>query len=130
MSNLLHKDHAHLQSSYQLAGRSFKHILSRIDALLMVLKSCYGKECHEPWNTLHGSSKVKNLRQALDSEYDAFYDDQPRVSFSSCEMGYLKAAEGPQHVNKWDDERHGAAPADVDGKQQSFQYTGPIEWWT
>ena len=127
MYNLLGEDGYDFQASYMLAGRQFNHILSRLDALLMVLKSCYGKECHEPWKTLHPDSDVKNIRHALHVDFDDFYEEQPKVSFSSCELGYLKDAEGPQTVNAWTGETY---PLASDSKQKSFQYHGPIEWWT
>lgn len=132
MYNFLGESGEYLQSSYTLADREFKQVHSRLDALLMVLKSCYGKECHEPWKTLHPKSKVKNIKQALEHDYDDFYENQPKVSFSSCELGYLKDAEGPQHVNAWtgEEEYPLASEESAEGKQKSFQYHGPLEWWT
>ena len=132
MYNILGEDGEHLQASYMLAGREFEQVLSRLDALLMVLKSCYGRECHEPWQTLHPDSKVKNIRHALNPDYDEFYANQPKVAFSSCELGYLKDAEGPQAVNAWDGQiEYPMAEEDALGRQQkTFEYHGPLEWWT
>lgn len=100
----------------------------------MVLKSCYGKECHEPWQTLHPHSKVRTVRDALHEDFDEFYRNQPKVSYSSCELGYLKHAEGPQHVHVWGGEEvEGMFAAAEEGKgtkQKSFEYYGPLEWWT
>lgn len=122
MTNYFREEDAiDLQSEYRLAGRPFKHVVSRLDSLLMVLKSCYAKECHEPWQTIHPKSKIKTLKHALDQDFDAFYEAQPKVSFSSCELGYLKDAEGPQHVNSWEG---------FDGTPKSFRYQGPNSWWT
>ena len=134
MANLLGDDGLDLQSSYSLAGRPFQQVVNRLDSLLLVLKSCKAGGCHEPWQTIHPGSKVKNLKYALDSDYDTFYKEQPKVSFSSCELGYLIDAEGPQHVNVWDEEQ-AKKYANVEqeylsGKQRSFRYQGPNSWWT
>lgn len=126
MVNYLGKDSAALQSPYRLAGRPFNHVVSRLDSLLMVLKSCKAEECHEPWKTLHPKGSVKTLKQALDEDLDAFYEEQPRVSFSSCELGYLVDAEGPQKVNEEQDYENPMP----NGRQQSFKYQGHWSWWT
>lgn len=39
---------------------------------------------------------MNNLAEALDSKYDRFYKNQPKVSFSACKIGYLIDSEGPQ----------------------------------
>lgn len=78
-------------------GRSLDQVVSRLDALLLVLKSCKGVECTLPWETLHpGGQKVTTLSEALNPRYDAFYAAQPDISFSACELGYLPEFEGPQ----------------------------------
>lgn len=132
MDNILGEDSRYLQASFTLAGRGFEQVLNRLDALLMVLKSCYGKECHEPWQTLHPNSKVKSIQQALDPDFDEFYADQPKVAFSSCELGYLKDAEGPQTVNAWDNQVALTMSEEqaLGERQKTFEYHGPLEWWT
>ena len=123
--------HSHLQSEYRLGSRPFKHVVSRLDSLLMVLKSCKRQECHEPWKTIHPTADIKTLTDALDSDYDAFYEEQPKVSFSSCEMGYLIDAEGPQHVNEWKTtDSKDSVLLQQGGGRQSFRYTGHESWWT
>lgn len=118
--------------TYSLGGRPFEHLINRLDSLLMVLKSCKRSECHEPWRTLHPSGDVTNLFDALHKSYDAFYEEQPKVSYSSCELGYLLDAEGPQHVNAFgEDKKAFELIADkTDGRQQSFEYRGNWAWWT
>lgn len=71
-------------------------LISRLDSLLLVLKSCRGDSCRYPWIALHPNGNVQNLRDALNPRYDAFYKGQPRVGFESCELGYIASAEGPQ----------------------------------
>ncbi|KAL3494141.1 Six-hairpin glycosidase-like protein [Aspergillus germanicus] len=71
-------------------------LLSRLDALLLVLKSCAGATCIKPWAELHPDGSVESLGDALSPEYDSFYESLPKVSYSVCEDGYIVAAEGPQ----------------------------------
>lgn len=48
---------------------------------------------------LHPDGNIETLRDALHSRFDGFYEYVgPRVSFSSCELGYLIEAEGEQGV--------------------------------
>ncbi|KAH8172464.1 sulfatase domain-containing protein [Sarocladium implicatum] len=85
-------------SSTTINGFSLKAIVSRLDALMMVLKSCKGETCIRPWDSLHPDGAVNSLTEALHDQFDAFYTTQPKVSFTSCELGYLVEAEGPQAV--------------------------------
>ncbi|OJD35646.1 arylsulfatase [Diplodia corticola] len=121
------------QSGYRLAGRSLAQVIARLDALMMVLKSCKGVACTQPWAELHPAATsssasrhvvapVRTLTDALASEYDDFYAAQPKVAFTSCEMGYLVGAEGPQQFNKYADgggARRGARMEDskIDGRE-------------
>lgn len=82
----------------KILGHSMSKIIPRLDALLMVLKSCIGSECIKPWDTLHPDGLVSSLRDALDNKYDEFYESQPKVSFDRCVYGYEIDAEGPQHA--------------------------------
>ncbi|KAJ6043098.1 uncharacterized protein N7446_001294 [Penicillium canescens] len=84
------------KQNYRIANRQLPQILNRLDALMLVLKSCEGDSCRYPWRQLHPAGKVNSLADALDSGFDTFYENQPKVSFSSCEKGYIISAEGPQ----------------------------------
>lgn len=86
---------------FKIANRPINQIIPRLDALMMVLKSCDGDACREPWRQLHPGGRVQNLTAALDQSYDGFYKRQPKVSFSSCANGYLVSEEGPQKVNAY-----------------------------
>lgn len=82
---------------------------------------------------LHPKADVKNLKQALAQDFDIFYDAQPRVSYSSCQLGYIKSEEGPQDVNAWDEEEHAyrlTSQESLGSRQQSFRYQGHWSWWT
>lgn len=71
-------------------------MISRLDALMMVLKSCKGGTCIEPWKVLHPRGDVHSLSDALQVRFDSFYRHQAKVSYDRCELGYIIDAEGPQ----------------------------------
>ncbi|EED14631.1 arylsulfatase, putative [Talaromyces stipitatus ATCC 10500] len=83
-------------SNRQIQGFNLRKIIDRLDSLLLVLKSCKGDTCINPWNTLHSDGAVSSFKDALHEMYDAFYQHQPSVSFSRCELGQILDAEGPQ----------------------------------
>lgn len=124
-----------LYPNHRIAGRPYQQIVNRLDTLLMILKSCKKNECIEPWRTLHPDGKVLTLPDALRSEYDPFYAEQPRVSFTSCELGYLPAAEGPQHANIYNSGSgyNGFKPDNTpSSNQKAITYQGQGHWslWT
>ncbi|KAJ6036000.1 hypothetical protein N7540_000279 [Penicillium herquei] len=94
-----------ISSTISIAGHSLSKVVSRLDSLLLVLKSCSGKVCREPWKSLHPAGDVETLQDALVEEYDEFYELQQttRVEFDYCWNGYVPEAEGPM----W--ETHGVA---------------------
>ena len=77
-------------------GRGLEQVVDRLDALMMVLKSCKGRTCVDPWSTIHPQGDVRSLTDALSPRFDAFYEQQPKVGFSKCELGYIIESEGPQ----------------------------------
>lgn len=89
--------------TYEIAGRPFHSIVDRLDALMMVLKSCKGDSCRRPWSVLQPGNKIKTLKDALAHHYDAFYDEQPKVKFQECALGYIRDVEGPQDANVFDE---------------------------
>lgn len=71
-------------------------LIHRLDALLMVLKTCAGHQCQNPWQALFPGEAVNNLREALDPTYDHFFEhEMARVRFDNCEKGYIAESEGP-----------------------------------
>jgi N-acetylglucosamine-6-sulfatase len=70
-------------------------IIARLDALLLVLKSCKAKTCIDPWNSIHPRGDVTDLRDALASKFDVFYAGQNKVAFTRCAAGQLLDVEGP-----------------------------------
>ncbi|KAF2183305.1 Arylsulphatase [Zopfia rhizophila CBS 207.26] len=84
-------------NSTTLLDCPLQKLVARLDSLLFVLKSCKGKECIRPWAALHPQGDVANLQDALSPRFDDFYENQQeRISFTRCELGYLLDAEGPQ----------------------------------
>jgi hypothetical protein len=51
-----------MASSYTLLRRKFEDLIPRLDALMMVLKSCKGDTCRKPWTALHPSGDVASLK--------------------------------------------------------------------
>ena len=109
----------------KLNNAKIQHVIDRLDALMMVIKSCQGSSCVDPWRILHpyndnGSleqdrevpaRQVKTLTDALDSRFDDFYAQQARVSYNWCDEGYLIAAEGPQEILQYrEDEEYTVWP--------------------
>jgi hypothetical protein len=87
------------QPQSTLLGYPVSAVASRLDALLLVLKSCKGNSCVKPWLSLHPQGDVSNLKEALDSKYDGFYEQQEvKVKYTKCELGYLIGSEGPQFL--------------------------------
>ena len=89
---------------FNLVGRPVEEVVARLDALTMVLKSCKGRACVEPWRQLHPEDDVSSLRDSLRAEFDEFYHGQAKVSFTDCKLGYLPEFEGPMEFNKFGDE--------------------------
>lgn len=84
---------------YTLNGKSLDAVVNRLDALMMVLKSCKENVCVEPWKSLHPAGKVKTLADALGDDFDEFYRTQTKVEFEQCARGYFPDLEGPQDFN-------------------------------
>lgn len=103
MNNLL-QDTTNIKSigsSSTYLDRPLSEAVARLDALLMVLKTCIGVECTKPWLQLHPQGNVNTLKDALSSDYDAFYSSQQKVSFTACKQGYIVEYEGPASVMQY-----------------------------
>jgi glucoamylase len=84
---------------HNIYTKSPQTLLDRLDGLLLVLKSCGGSTCIEPWKQLHPDGLVRTLNDALSPKYDSFYDGLPKVEYDFCVKGHVVAAKGPQ----WED---------------------------
>jgi N-acetylglucosamine-6-sulfatase len=67
---------------------------ARLDALLLVLKTCKAKSCSEPWNIILPNSNVATLADAMMPKYDQYFAELPRVAYSECAGGYIAEVEG------------------------------------
>jgi hypothetical protein len=72
-------------------------VMSRLNALLMVMKSCETDACRNPWSVVQpprltaNATTVSSLAEALDPAYDDFFASIPAVSITEC-MHYQFAA--------------------------------------
>lgn len=129
MQNLFGDNAPALQSSYSLLGKGFDRVWRRLDALTMVLKSCKREQCTDPWRVLHPEGNVRTLRDALSGQFDSFYEEQPRVSFSECKLGYIREVEGPQLPNVYHDSSL-IGTDELRKREPSFNYRGHWSLWT
>ncbi|KAK5127400.1 hypothetical protein LTR85_006739 [Meristemomyces frigidus] len=79
-----------------------RRLISRLDTLLVVLKTCKARECTHPWEILHPLGDVRDLKDALSARFDEFYEvQQERVYFTQCEKGYIAESEGPMGARSY-----------------------------
>lgn len=72
---------------------SLDKVLSRLNALMVVLKTCKQRQCTHPWDTLHTPGTVGTLSDALDQRHDELYLARiPQVEFDRCEEAYIPDA--------------------------------------
>lgn len=70
-------------------------LASRLDALMLLLKTCIGDACRSPWSVLHPGGGVRSLAEALDPRWDLYYASIPQVRFAGCADRYVLEAEAP-----------------------------------
>jgi hypothetical protein len=71
-------------------GRPIPQLIHRLDALILVLKTCKTDQCRAPWKQLHPAGGVRNLLDALDSNHDDFYEktyEEGKVGWEKCYQG-------------------------------------------
>lgn len=95
-----------------LLGRPTWNVIWRLDALVLVLKTCTEDSCREPWKQLHPDGSVSNLMEALSTQYDDFYENTysvAKVGWKQCFTGlgrrnsstlYLLENEQPTWLNR------------------------------
>lgn len=74
-----------------------QRVINRLNALLMVTKSCEQDRCRDPWAQLvpDNTTTLVSLVHALDEAYDTFFEDFEQVKFSTCMAFQWTPAEGP-----------------------------------
>ncbi|KAF5988741.1 putative arylsulfatase precursor [Fusarium bulbicola] len=86
---------------FTIANRPLHAIVDRLGALIMAMKACKGKAYSRPWQELHPNGRISSLHAALDIKFDAFYADQPKMYFDSCEAAFIKEKESNEPINCW-----------------------------
>jgi N-acetylglucosamine-6-sulfatase len=85
-------------------AKAHERLIHRLDALLLVTKSCAQGSCRDPWMHLqppHTSSKIQNLPQAMNASFDTFFHSGlPCVQFNKCMDYQFVPNEGPYHPPK------------------------------
>ncbi|KAL8283402.1 hypothetical protein RQP46_005812 [Phenoliferia psychrophenolica] len=74
---------------------SLARLQTRLDALLLVLKTCVGDVCRAPWKSIFPSGEVSSLADALHNDLDSFFGALPKVQYSYCDIGYHRRLEAP-----------------------------------
>jgi N-acetylglucosamine-6-sulfatase len=90
---------------HAINGWSVPRLTSRLDALLLTLKRCKGHVCIKPWETLHPQCDVRNLKDAMQSRFDTFYEEkQNKITFDECAKGQILSVEGALEPISWQEE--------------------------
>jgi N-acetylglucosamine-6-sulfatase len=91
-------------------------LVHRLDALLLILKSCKGQRCIIPWLAFYPVVDVRSLEKAMHPRFDGFYASvhaETKVGFRECKPGYLREVEGPEYglldLRSWVRESDGEA---------------------
>ncbi|ETS62415.1 arylsulfatase precursor [Moesziomyces aphidis] len=87
-------------SSLNSTSSDAERIASRMDALLLNLKTCHGSLCRRLWYNLFPEGQVQDLSSALQTRWDAYFDSMPRVHFDTCRDGYFPTEELPAWRNE------------------------------
>lgn len=71
----------------------------RLNALLMITKSCAQSSCRNPWAVMDPSPlpRIHSFAQSLHNQYDHFFATFPTVSFQECLMVQAAWNEGPYY---------------------------------
>lgn len=78
------------------ASADAARLASRLNGLMLLLKTCVGDACRAPWSVLHpGDGSVRSLADALDPRHDLLYASLPSVRFEGCADHYELANEAP-----------------------------------
>lgn len=123
-------------------------LTTRLNGLLLLLKTCVGESCRRPWSVLQpgsgdagdGGDRVTTLADALHPRYDAYYAALPSVHFELCLNVYELANEAPFFRSNWSmaleelttphqdpaDYGEGTSPSPVDSIGWNGTYFGAV----
>ena len=72
-------------------------------------------------------TNVETLSEAMVEDYDGFFDEQPKVSYTQCSMGHLAKYEGAQAPNTLK-LREARVERDQFEGRSHFCEDGPLLW--
>lgn len=84
---MLKDDYYELTNLANSTNARHQRVLTRLNAVLLYMKSCTGDICRDPWAPLTppGVEKpVANFEEAMNPEYDDFFDQFPKFEFGEC----------------------------------------------
>ncbi|KAJ9125075.1 hypothetical protein QFC22_000028 [Naganishia vaughanmartiniae] len=90
-----------------LVDAESQRLLHRLDALMLVLKTCKGSTCTDPYGELvplshpRPPTHISGFEQLLDSKLDDYFAGLPKVHFKECALGYHRALEQPEWDPRW-----------------------------
>lgn len=76
-------------------------LTSRLNGLMLLLKTCIGESCRRPWSVIQPGTDVTTLADALHPRYDVYYDALPSVHFDLCLEQYDLSNEAPFFRSNW-----------------------------
>ncbi|KAI3601354.1 arylsulfatase [Moniliophthora roreri] len=92
-------------TSFQFASPDYSRLASRLDALLVVLKTCVGDTCRNPWGAIFPAGEANGLIESLDARYDTYFDSLPKFGYRLCQFGYFEEdAAGQVESPRWNEE--------------------------
>ena len=82
----------------------YQRVMTRLNALLLVTKSCEQDTCRDPWVALQPNTTIikckprkpiANLEEAMSESYDSWFAQFPKVHFDTCADIQIPANEAP-----------------------------------
>lgn len=76
-------------------------LVNRLDALLLILKTCKADTCRRPWAAMFPGGEVRDLQSALNKRFDEYFAQLPKIQYQHCALGYLARNEKPEWEAGW-----------------------------
>jgi hypothetical protein len=98
-------DTADAADGASLVPHKLQRVLHRLDALLLVLKTCTGTACTQPYAALFphltAGSEIYRFAQITHPRFDAYFAALPKVRFDKCVLGFQSRLEKPEWSEEW-----------------------------
>lgn len=80
------KDPDELHNLAYASDERIQRVRARLNAILMVTKSCEQDICRQPWSLFAppGGAEIASFKQAMKPEFDKYFASFPEVSFKEC----------------------------------------------